>query len=390
MFKFLKEKIKQAVNKITHKVEAEVPSKEESLFLKGSRKEQKEEVVEKPSIGFQKDLEVVKQIDKLEKFDKEIGKKELDKEVIVEKVTDVIEKVEKGEKKGFFVKLKEKIATKKIDEARFNELFWELELALLENNVAVEVIDKIKEDLRKNLVDKPINRGEVDGIIEKSLKESIFELLDIGKIDVVNLVREKGEKPFVIVFFGVNGVGKTTTIAKLSKLFLDNNFRVVLGAADTFRKGSIEQLDEWGKRLGVKVIKQQYGADSASVCFDTVAFAKSHNLDVVILDTAGRQHSNKNLMDELNKINKVVRPDFKIFVAESIVGNDAVEQSKIFNEKVGIDGIILTKTDVDEKGGAIVSIGYASRKPILYLGCGQNLGDLKMYSKEEIIRKIGL
>ena len=251
-------------------------------------------------------------------------------------------------------------------------------------------IDKIKEDLRKNLVDKPINRGEVDGIIEKSLKESIFELLDIGKIDVVNLVREKGEKPFVIVFFGVNGVGKTTTIAKLSKLFLDNNFRVVLGAADTFRKGSIEQLDEWGKRLGVKVIKQQYGADSASVCFDTVAFAKSHNLDVVILDTAGRQHSNKNLMDELNKINKVVRPDFKIFVAESIVGNDAVEQSKIFNEKVGIDGIILTKTDVDEKGGAIVSIGYASRKPILYLGCGQNLGDLKMYSKEEIIRKIGL
>ena len=390
MFKFLKEKIKQAVNKITHKVEAEVPSKEESLFLKGSRKEQKEEVVEKPSIGFQKDLEVVKQIDKLEKFDKEIGKKELDKEVIVEKVTDVIEKVEKGEKKGFFVKLKEKIATKKIDEARFNELFWELELALLENNVAVEVIDKIKEDLRKNLVDKPINRGEVDGIIEKSLKESIFELLDIGKIDVVNLVREKGEKPFVIVFFGVNGVGKTTTIAKLSKLFLDNNFRVVLGAADTFRKGSIEQLDEWGKRLGVKVIKQQYGADSASVCFDTVAFAKSHNLDVVILDTAGGQHSNKNLMDELNKINKVVRPDFKIFVAESIVGNDAVEQSKIFNEKVGIDGIILTKTDVDEKGGAIVSIGYASRKPILYLGCGQNLGDLKMYSKEEIIRKIGL
>ena len=264
-----------------------------------------------------------------------------------------------------------------------------MELALIESNVAFEVIEKIKEDLKKSLVNKPL-KGNIEDLVKESLRNCLMGLFSEPKIDLVEKIKAKKEKPFVIVFFGTNGAGKTTTISKIANLLLKNNFSVILGAGDCFRKGSIEQLEEWGKRLNVKVIKHDYGADMTAVCFDTVSFAKAHNIDVVLLDTAGRQYTNKNLMEELNKLSRVINPDLKIFVAESIVGNDGIYQAKNFNEKIGINGIILTKADVDERGGAMISIEYITHKPIMYLGVGQNLTDLKEFNKEEIINQLNL
>ncbi len=362
MFKFLKDKLKETINKFSKKIDEEA------------------EIIEIPVPKELKEKEVKKEDEKLKEKKREV-------EIIVEKIKK--EEEERKEKKSIFTKLKETITTKKISEEKFDELFEALELTLLENNVAVEVIEKIKENLKGELVDKPLTRSKIEEIVRETLKETIEKIL-IDSFDLIKKIKEKKEKPFVIVFFGVNGAGKTTTIAKIAKLCQTNNFKVVLGAGDSFRRASIEQLEEWGNQLGVKVIKQQYGSDPAAICFDAVAHAKNHNIDVVLLDTAGRQHSNKNLMDELNKIKRVVKPDLRIFIAESLVGNDAVEQAKIFDENVGIDAIILTKTDVDEKGGAIISVGYVTKKPIIYLCYGQNAEDLKKFNAKDILNQLNL
>ena len=312
-------------------------------------------------------------------------------EVVSEVEIDEPKKVEpkKVEKKGLLAKVKQKVTTKKISDRQFDALFWDLEVELLENNVAFEVIEKIKQDLKKRLVDKPLKRGQVEKIILDSLKKSIEELLEWENVSLVNNIKGKKDKPFVICFVGTNGSGKTTTIAKLTHHLKSNNITSVLVAGDTFRKAAIEQLETWGNKLDVKVIKHDYGADPASVAFDGIKYAKQKGLDVVLVDTSGRLHSNKNLMREMEKIIRVSKPDMKILVAESITGNDAVEQAKEFDKAIGIDGVILTKSDVDEKGGTILSMSYVSRKPILYLGMGQEPEDLKVPIPEEIMKNLG-
>lgn len=366
MFNFLKDKVKSAISSFTKRFEEEAQpvetSKEEKLPKKLQEEAREILAEKKPS-----KKEIVKE-------KKELPKKEESKE----------------EKKGLFSKLAQTITTKKISNAQFDSLFWDLEVELLESNVAFEVIEKIKEDLKENLVDTPLKRGEVEKIIQESLKQSISELLDLPKINLIELIKSKKEKPFVIVFFGVNGAGKTTSISKIAHLCQKNDLSIALGAGDSFRMAAIEQLEEWGRRLGIKVVKQKYGADSASICFDTISFAKSHKLHVVLLDTAGRQHSNSDLMSELQKIIRVAKPDLRIFVAESISGNDAVEQAKLFNDKIGIDAVLLTKADIDEKGGTMISMSYVTKKPILYLGCGQNPEDLKEFEAEDIIHQLNL
>ena len=272
---------------------------------------------------------------------------------------------------------------------KFEELFYELELALLENNVAFEVVDKIKTDLKKDLVDKPIKRGEVEEEIKNGLKESIEDLFLVPKINLMRKINEKNEKPFVICFVGQNGSGKTTSIAKLTHLLRQEGLSVVLSASDTFRAAAIQQLKEWGNRLNVKVVAHDYGSDPAAVAFDAISYAKAHNSDVVLIDTAGRQHSNKDLMREMEKIVRIAKPDLKIFVGEAITGNDCTEQAKEFNETVGIDGIILAKADVDEKGGAIISTSYVTHRPIVYLGTGQNVEDLKEFNEKEVMSNLG-
>jgi len=259
-------------------------------------------------------------------------------------------------------------------------------MVLLENNVAYGVIDKIKEDLKVDLVNVPLSN--VKKTIETSLKNSIEGVLSFGNIDLIKRIKEK--KPYVILFLGVNGAGKTTTIAKLANLFLKNGLRCVFVASDTFRAASIQQLEEHGKILGINVIKHDYGADPAAVAYDGIKHAESKNIDVVLIDTAGRQHSNVNLMDELKKLNRVAKPDFKIFVGESITGNDIIEQVEQFNNAVNIDGIILSKFDVDDKGGAAISVSYVTGKPILYLGIGQDYDKLEKFDKEKIIKNLEL
>ncbi len=290
--------------------------------------------------------------------------------------------------KGFFQKLTEKLVTKKISGEEFDQIFWDLELAMLENNVAVEVIEKIKRDLKKSLLEQPIVRGKVEETVINTLKRSLEELFPVQPFDI--LAKSKEKKPYVICFVGINGSGKTTTIAKIAKLFQKNGSSVVLAAADTFRAAAIDQLQIHADNLGIKLIKHDYGADAAAVAFDAIQHARSKAKDVVLIDTAGRLHSNENLVDEMKKIIRVAKPDLKIFVGESITGNDCIEQAKKFNEAINIDGIILSKADIDEKGGAALSISYVTKKPIFYLGVGQDYDDIELFEKNRILEKIGL
>ena len=296
---------------------------------------------------------------------------------------------QKKEKKGFFSALKEKILTTTINDQQFEDMFFDLELALLENNVAVEVIDKIKHDLKSSLVQKPIKRNKVEETVILTLKDSVQGLFN-APFDLISTIKTKAEKPFIISFVGINGSGKTTSIAKMASLLKDKGFSVVLAAGDTFRAASIEQLAVHGEKLGVKVVKHDYGADPAAVAFDAIKHAQAKGVDVVLIDTAGRMHSNTDLVNEMKKIMRVAKPDLKIFVGESITGNDCVEQAKTFNEAIGIDGIILSKADIDEKGGAAVSVSYVTKKPILYIGTGQEYKDIKPFDAAMVMENLGL
>ncbi len=439
MFGFLKDKLKSIVSKFTKKVETE--AKEEVVEVevkKPSQKEEKkpapkpkgekkpEKKVEKKLAKVERPAEKAKEAPKVERAEKkvevaapkvEVGKLEVAPELVeeekkgffarvkevfvkseapkievekpkVEEVAPVPEVKSEEEKKGFFAKVKEAITTKKISAQQFDEMFWDLELALLENNAAVEVIEKIKHDLKSELVEKPIPRTKIQETIVTSLRKSIVDLFPIEPPDMLRMARQK--KPYVVCFVGVNGSGKTTSIAKVAHLLKQHGLSVVLVAADTFRAAAIDQLQLHADKLGVKLIRHEYGSDPAAVAFDAIKHAEAANKDVVLIDTAGRLHSNTNLMDEMKKIMRVAKPDLKLFVGESITGNDCVEQAKQFNDAVGIDGIILAKADVDEKGGAAISVSYVTKKPILYLGVGQEYQDLQQFDKDKLIASIGL
>ncbi len=326
-----------------------------------------------------------------------ILKEEIATQEINEKSTTVaIEKEEPKqepeEKKGFFTKITETFTKFNLSEERFEELFWELEVVLLENNVAVEVIDKIKKDMKHELMKDKISRNSINDIIINTLRNSLIELFDIEKIDLSAKIAEKRKtgKPYIITIIGVNGSGKTTSIAKLTHHFKKQGLSVVLAAADTFRAAAIQQLEEHANKLDVKLIKHDYNADPAAVGFDAIKYAEAKHIDVVIIDTAGRLHSNTNLMTELKKVIRVCTPDIKIFVGESITGNDCVEQAKEFDSAVGIDAIILAKADVDDKGGAAISVSYVTKRPILFLGTGQTYDDLKEFDSKVILESLEL
>ncbi|PIN74677.1 signal recognition particle-docking protein FtsY [Candidatus Woesearchaeota archaeon CG10_big_fil_rev_8_21_14_0_10_37_12] len=360
---------------------------ESGFFARLKKKFVGEKEVTKPT-------EEVSEVKEEKEIKKEVAEEAVEKEKLKEPIRKEVQTEkqkpieEPEEKKGFFTRITQKITTKKINAELFDELFWDLELAMLENNVAVEVIEKIKSDLKSELVDKPIPRSQVEETIANSLHSSIESLFDVSTINLLTQAKEK--KPFVICFVGINGSGKTTTIAKVTKYLQNNNLSVVLAAADTFRAAAIDQLQLHADKLGVKLIKHDYGSDPAAVAFDAVKHAEAKNNDVVLIDTAGRLHSNTNLMAEMEKIIRVAKPDLKLFIGESITGNDCVEQAKKFDETVGIDGIILSKADIDEKGGAAISVSYVTKRPILFLGMGQEYEDLEPFDKDKLIESIGL
>lgn len=303
-----------------------------------------------------------------------------------EENTDTIE--EETIHQNIFSKIQSKFNTVKLDQETFNRFFENLEMLMLENNVALEVVEKIRDDMEKRLVNIEVKKDKLEEEIKNSLKESIQDIL-IPPFDIIEKIKKK-EGTFIILFFGINGSGKTTTISKIAYMLKQNRIPCVLAAGDTFRAASIEQLQKHGENLEIKVIHQTYGSDPSAVAFDAIKYAEAHKVKVVLIDTAGRMHTKDNLLKEMEKIVRVTKPDLKIFVAESITGNDATEQAKIFNEVANIDGTILTKADVDEKGGTAISIGYVTKKPILFLGTGQEYKDLTKFDPKEILVNLGL
>ena len=272
------------------------------------------------------------------------------------------------------------------------DIIWELQVGLLESDVAVPVADYVIERVKSGLTGRKLGmREDPKKLADEVIRQAIREVLTTGqRIDLLNVIdakRAQGE-PAVIVFVGINGHGKTTSIAKLARYLMDRGYKPVLAAADTFRAAGIEQLEIHAERLGVGVIKQKRGADAAAVAYDAIAHAKARGLDVVLVDTAGRMQTDVNLMDEMRKICRVAKPDLTIFVGDALTGNDAVEQARTFDQAVGISGSILCKMDADARGGAALSITQVTGKPILFLGTGQGYGDLVEFKPEIILNAL--
>lgn len=299
------------------------------------------------------------------------------------------EKAELAPKVSLETKVKKKIRRKaEIKEKDLTKLLEDLELSLLSVDVSLELTEKLKQNIKQELVGKKVKAKEdLAQVTWNSIRSTIKEELREPEKYLDEEAQEK-EEPYVVMFVGPNGHGKTTTIAKVSHLLQEKGMETVLAAADTFRAASIEQLQNWTDKLDTKLIKHDYGADPAAVCYDAKNHAESKDKQVVLIDTAGRSELDKNLMNQLEKIKKVVKPDKTIYVTEAVAGNTAVKQADEFNQKIGLDGFILTKTDTDAKGGCLLSISSKVKKPIYYIGTGQELKDLKEFKKQWFLEKI--
>ena len=275
-----------------------------------------------------------------------------------------------------------------LKEKTIDEVLSDLEIVLLESDVALRVIERIQKQVREDLQGKKVKWGqEASDAIEHALKESLRSILAVPGIDLEESI-SKGPKPFSILFLGVNGSGKTTTLAKIAHQLSRKGHSVVIAASDTFRAGAIEQLEVHGERLGIRVIHQKEGADPAAVAFDAVQHATKRHVEVVLIDTAGRQHTNENLIEEAKKIRRVVNPSLTIFVGDALSGNDMVRQARLFQKELGFDGVVLTKLDADVKGGSAISIAAVVRKPILFVGMGQGYDDLRPFDTDWMLARI--
>jgi len=282
------------------------------------------------------------------------------------------------------------VREKQLSDKDLDDVVFNFQIALIESDVAQSVAEALTNEVQKSLagtkVDRSADPSEVVGERLTAVLEAAFA--KAGSVDLVANIRDKAKgtgEPYVVLFLGINGTGKTTTVAKLGSYLQKNGLAVVCAAGDTHRPGAIEQLTEHAGRLQLKVISQRYGADPAAVGRDGVLYAKAHHADCLLIDTAGRMQTNQNLMEEMAKIVRVVRPDFRVFVADALTGNDAVSQAELFNQHVGFDGAILTKADADVRGGAALSIVYSTGKPVIFLGVGQGYGDLVPFDSKKFL-----
>ncbi len=366
MFGFLKKKLSEVVDSLSGKVKKKTEEK----------KEPADQIVEEEPQQLPVTEEQV------------MPEPTLEKEIIPEKVQEPVVAKE-HEKKSFFRRITEKVV-KKVTEKRLTAedvepMLIDLQGSLIEADVAVEVAEKVGNDLRKALVDREIRRGKEKELIIAAFRKSLLEVLDVRKVDFESMLSQK--KPVVIAFWGFNGAGKTTSLAKTASWLMKKGHTCVFAAADTFRAGAEEQLQVHADKIGVKLVKHKYGADPAAVIFDAIEHAKAKGLDFVLADTAGRAHTNANLMDQMKKIVRVNKPDVKILVIDSLTGNDAVLQARMYGE-VGVDAVIFTKVDVNEKGGAILSVTHELKKPILFLGLGQDYSHLEEFDAEKFVDNI--
>ncbi|HHX32428.1 MAG TPA: signal recognition particle-docking protein FtsY [Bacteroidales bacterium] len=299
------------------------------------------------------------------------------------------ETLDKGLEKtkvSFFSKITRAVAGKsKVDD----EILDELEEILVTSDVGVDTTLKIIERIEARVEkDKYLNTSELNGILRE---EITFLLTENRSSDVSEFSVPSDNKPHVIMVVGVNGVGKTTTIGKLAHQFKQSGLSVYLGAADTFRAAAVEQLDVWGDRVGVPVIKQKMGSDPASVAFDAVNSAKAHNADVVIIDTAGRLHNKINLMNELTKIKNVMgrivpdSPHEVLLILDGSTGQNAFEQAKQFTAATEVTGLVITKLDGTAKGGVVIGISDQFKIPVKYIGLGEGIDDLQVFRRKEFV-----
>jgi len=401
LFESLKKKFSGTIGKLSDKLSSEEEAGENRQEeVPGETKEttetfEKLEKIEEPSAE-KKELETEEPL--VEEKESETGVKgrlsgifsrEKKEEKVEEKPAETHDEPEEvaEEKSGMF-----SFVTKKtISEKDIDDILFELEMSLMESDVAMEVAEKIINSVKEDLVGRKIRRrSDVAEFTRDALKKAISEILGVETKDLKEMAdkaRKSGE-PLKIMFVGINGTGKTTTIAKVATYFINDGYTPVIAAADTFRAGAIEQISHHAENIGVKIIKHKKGADPAAVAYDAVEHAKAKGKEIVLIDTAGRMQTNVNLMDEMKKIKRVVKPDLIIYVGDSLTGNDAVEQASKFDEAVGVDGIVLTKADADAKGGAALSIGYVINKPILFLGVGQSYEDIMEFKPEWMVDQL--
>lgn len=380
------------------KIEPVIKKIEERSVVKKVEVPKKEPEVKKVQENFEQKIIETKTEPKIEiqkpepkPIEQEIEKLEPIPEIKKEQETKKIEpKKEKERIKLGIVSTVKSIISRDIEitENDVKQMLDEFELELLEADVDIGVAESIRLELNEKIVGAKVPKGKLQSFVSGSIKDVLVGVLKNEKtFDIVERV-DQTDKPVKVMLIGINGAGKTTTIAKVAKLLMDNKKKVVFAAADTFRAAAIEQMGIHAERLGVKMIKRDYGSDPTSVAYDAVNYAKAHAIDVVLIDTAGRQDTNISLINEVKKMSRIIQPDLKIYIGESIAGNAIIEQISTFNKEIGIDAVILTKLDCDPKGGTMLSINKATGIPIIYVGVGQKYEDLEKFDPEKIVDNI--
>lgn len=393
MFESLKKKFSGTVGKLSDKFQDEEVEETPDLEVSEETKKETEETfeklekIEKPAEKEEKEGTKGRLSGIFSRGKKEEKEESEEEEKEIEETPEAAEEEKNEEKSGIF----SFVTQKTISEKDIDDILFELEMSLLESDVALEVAEKIINSVKEDLVGRKVKRrSDVAEFTKEALRKAVSEILGVETQDLKEMAKnaKKTGEPLKIMFVGINGTGKTTTIAKIATFFINEGYTPVIAASDTFRAGAIEQIGHHAENIGVKLIKHKKGADPAAVAYDAVEHARAKGKEVVLIDTAGRMQTNINLMDEMKKIQRVVKPDIIVYVGDSLTGNDAVEQASKFDEAVGIDGIILTKADADAKGGAALSIGYVINKPILFLGVGQSYEDIMEFKPEWMVEQL--
>jgi signal recognition particle-docking protein FtsY len=275
-----------------------------------------------------------------------------------------------------------------IEAEDLEEPLWELQMALVQSDVEMRVAEAIAAAIETRLVGQ--RRAQVattQGMIEEALADALLQVISVGQFAFLEAV-ETAAPPVTIIVTGINGVGKTTTLAKLAFTLEQRGLSVVLANGDTYRAGANEQLQGHADALDIRLISHEQGGDPTAVLYDAMEFAQANEIDVILGDTAGRLHTSTDLMAQLEKINRVIDPEFTLFVDEAIAGQDAVRRAEEFNAAAPFDGVVLTKADADPDGGAAISIAHVTGAPVLFLGVGQEYDDLQRFSPEQVVEQI--